>query len=218
MSKAERIFIVDDEPDIVSLYSDILRIDYDVYGFTDPKDLLAFLKGVDYEPDCIISDFNMPSMNGIQLTKTLRGENCHTPVLLMSAHLDKDLSITACNAGVFAILEKPFNIESMKSLLLNAIELHVTYTKNREFKATAEHFVASCALLMKNYRDRAEDAERLLRGVGLLPKNKDGTLHPALGVEKLEEFVLQLQKQLSELHEREDKKNPDSKSVDKKAA
>ena len=89
----ERILFVDDEAPIRRLVSDFLR--GEGYEVTTADDGLAALAAVmEDRPDLVISDVNVPGINGLELTRRLRAHHttARIPILMLSAHADpKDL-------------------------------------------------------------------------------------------------------------------------------
>lgn len=73
--------------------------------------------------DLIITDLNMPVMNGMELTKTVResGKYCRLPILLLTTEINKEKIQTAFDAGITALISKPYDssefITKVKRLL-----------------------------------------------------------------------------------------------------
>ncbi len=73
----------------------------------------------------IITDLNMPFMDGIELTKTLRADSAcsHIPVLMVTTEKDADEKRRACEAGVNGFMMKPVSAEdvvkNVRSLMKN---------------------------------------------------------------------------------------------------
>jgi two-component system chemotaxis response regulator CheY len=67
--------------------------------------------------DFVISDWNMPKMEGLDLLKAIRadGRIAKTPVLLVTAESKKEKIIEAAQAGVNDYVVKPFNAEILKA-------------------------------------------------------------------------------------------------------
>jgi two-component system chemotaxis response regulator CheY len=65
----------------------------------------------------VVSDWNMPVMDGLQLLTTVRGDPDlkGTPFLMVTAEAEKEKIITAVKAGVNNYIVKPFTAETMKS-------------------------------------------------------------------------------------------------------
>lgn len=69
--------------------------------------------------DFIISDWNMPGMQGIEFLKAVRGDASlkHLPFLMVTAEADQKNIIEAAQAGVTDYIVKPFNALTLKSKL-----------------------------------------------------------------------------------------------------
>ncbi len=69
--------------------------------------------------DVILTDWNMPNMNGLELVKKVRSEWAHlkTPIIMITTEGGKGEVITALKAGVNNYIVKPFNAEVLKEKL-----------------------------------------------------------------------------------------------------
>ena len=104
-----RILIVDDEPTIRSTIATMLRMEnYEVTTASDGREALDSV--LVHGPDLIITDYNMPRMNGQQLLDAVRDIPCTAtvPVLMLSGNT----AVRPCPAGdahtPTAYLIKPF--------------------------------------------------------------------------------------------------------------
>lgn len=61
--------------------------------------------------DCVITDVNMPNMNGLELIRAIRksGKNRFLPVIIISTETDRDVLLEGKTAGATAWIYKPFN-------------------------------------------------------------------------------------------------------------
>jgi FixJ family two-component response regulator len=75
----------------------------------------------DAGPACIVSDFRLPGMSGLELLSELRARGHSTPFILVTAHDTQQLRADARRRGANACLSKPFN----GSDLMAAIEAAV---------------------------------------------------------------------------------------------
>jgi len=114
------VFVVDDEPEIVEILSDLVgSLGYRVTGFTDPKSMIeAFRLGT---PDLVLTDHKMPGTTGLELLGILRKINPDVPVVMISGYLDRQDLIQAISAGVFAVIEKPFDSDRVLQVCKNAV-------------------------------------------------------------------------------------------------
>jgi len=74
--------------------------------------------------DLLVSDWNMPKMQGIELLKAVRAnaELAHLPVLLVTAEAKKEQIVEAARAGVNGYIVKPFTAKTLKEKLEKIFE------------------------------------------------------------------------------------------------
>lgn len=139
----KRIFIVDDEPKIGDLFVTVLRRDgLDARAFLNPIGLLEQIdKGI--VPDVILADLMMPNMNGIELLEALKLRSLTIPVIIMTAHSSVQTAVEAMRLGAFHYLQKPVNLEEMRTLLEKALDLYDAKRELESIKQTvrAEHSI-----------------------------------------------------------------------------
>jgi FixJ family two-component response regulator/HPt (histidine-containing phosphotransfer) domain-containing protein len=115
---APLVFIIDDEPDIVDILSDMLSsATYEIKGYTKAMDAINAIEKL--KPQCVFTDMNMPEMTGFEVLKKVHAKDPDIPVIFVSAHLTKQLLIDALGFGVFGAIEKPFN----ESQILNICKI-----------------------------------------------------------------------------------------------
>jgi len=72
-------------------------------------------------PDIIISDINMPNLDGLSMIKRIRENDSETDIIIMSAHSEKDKLLTAIELGLVTYLIKPINSQKLKDVLLGIV-------------------------------------------------------------------------------------------------
>jgi len=114
------ISVVEDEHDIMSLFSDALSEigDASVYGFIDSTLALEHFKLHQLDYSLIISDYRMPTMDGIELLKKVKAINSSVKTILISA-FDIDGKLFEECKCVDKILQKPITIPE----LINEVEV-----------------------------------------------------------------------------------------------
>lgn len=113
-----KILIVDDTRTIRDLLRlELIKAGYEVEQAGDGCEALAVLQ--DYAPQLIITDFNMPKMNGIELVKTLRGmsETRYLPILMLTTENSLEKRNMGKEAGVTGWLVKPFDKEILFDMI-----------------------------------------------------------------------------------------------------
>ena len=111
MTESNRVVIVDDNEDIVSVFSDILEIGgFNVVGVGyNGKDAVSLY--TKYKPDFIFLDVMMPIMNGIQALKEIKEKNPKANVIIVTADNGTDVIQELERLNATAIIIKPFKIE-----------------------------------------------------------------------------------------------------------
>jgi FixJ family two-component response regulator len=77
-----------------------------------------------YRPEwrgCVLTDLQMPTMNGLDLQRALLDRGISLPVVVLTAHGDVQTTRLAMKSGAFDFLEKPVNDEVLIDVLNNAI-------------------------------------------------------------------------------------------------
>lgn len=102
-----RVLLVDDEQDLVELGQLFLEREEDdmtVLVETTPKDALERL--ADERVDCVVSDYDMPSRNGLELLEGVRAEHPDLPFILFTGKGSEEIAADAVAAGVTDYLQK----------------------------------------------------------------------------------------------------------------
>ena len=121
----KRVFVVDDEPKIGDLFSNVLERDgYSVETFMNPLDMLDRLGDETQRPDVILADMMLPDLSGVELLEVLDDRGVSVPVIIMTAHSSVQTAVEAMQHGAFHYLQKPVNLEEMRALLKKALEMH----------------------------------------------------------------------------------------------
>ena len=125
VEKDERgvVYIVDDEPEIVKLLSMMVEdAGLKALGFTSALDALAVLG--EERPDCILSDINMPQLNGLQFLEKIDEVNPDIPLIFISAYITKEAMMEGLGYGAYGFVEKPFDEKHVINLTRNAVKKH----------------------------------------------------------------------------------------------
>jgi two-component system OmpR family response regulator len=111
MAKAN-ILVVDDEAGVRDILADALRMQQ--YAVATAADGHAALREI-YEGDfdLIISDVNMPKVNGFELLERMRAAGNETPVILLTARGDRADVAVGFRAGADDYVTKPFGLEEL---------------------------------------------------------------------------------------------------------
>lgn len=110
MSAIPTICVVDDDEAMrVSLENLLRSCGYAVRTFDSA---LAFLAS-GLRPACIVSDLQMPGMNGVELKRTLIASGLDVPVIIVTAFPEDRIRTQAEEAGVLCFFQKPFKADDL---------------------------------------------------------------------------------------------------------
>ena len=116
-----RVLVIDDDREMrVSLSHLLESAGYDVDVVNGGQEGLNVIQS--NPPDVIISDVRMPEMDGLTFQRKAR-EISRVPVILISAHGDIPMAVTALQDGAYSFVEKPFNPRRLLGILKNAIRM-----------------------------------------------------------------------------------------------
>lgn len=108
----EKVLIVDDEEEILSLISDTLF--YEGYNIITAKNSNEALKKLKYNPDIILLDVMMPGKDGFQFCNEIR-DSVSCPIIFITAKSDDCDLIKGLAIGGDDYIIKPFSIKALKA-------------------------------------------------------------------------------------------------------
>ncbi len=116
-----RILIVDDSSTMRRIIGNVVQqLGFAKEDFDEAEDGVKAWKMLnESQYDVILTDWNMPNMNGLELVKKVRSEGQHqkTPIIMITTEGGKGEVITALKAGVNNYIVKPFNADILKEKL-----------------------------------------------------------------------------------------------------
>ncbi len=146
-----RALYVDDEPDLLKLGKIFLERlgDFQVATVTSAQEAIRYLD--QFIPDVIISDYQMPGMDGLSFLKTLKEGGNKTPFILFTGRGREEIVIKALNYGADFYLQKGGEPQAQFAELANHIRQTVARkraeeelrTQNYELHAAYEEIAAS---------------------------------------------------------------------------
>ncbi|MGG7095848.1 sigma-54 dependent transcriptional regulator [Shewanella indica] len=138
MSEQEyTVLILDDEPHIGTVLSQLFELEgISAKASTQPKEILRHLSrdwmGV------VITDVNMPGMDGISVMQQIKQLDADLPVILITGFGDIAMAVSAVKQGAYDFLEKPFNNEHILDVVKRALDKRSLTLENRKLKQELE--------------------------------------------------------------------------------
>lgn len=107
MNQKSKVLIVDDEAEVGEILGVLLEEQFDCEVFTDAKRALEAIRKTDFP--LIITDLEMPQINGVRFVKEVREVNKTSSILISTGHDSGHPKVQeALKAGANGILTKPF--------------------------------------------------------------------------------------------------------------
>lgn len=115
-STSKNILIVDDNPNMSMLLSDILEIfEYQGEHAQDGEEALTKLKTEDFA--MVFTDLRMPKMDGIDLLKAIKSEHPEMPVVVITGYSLGETQNILLTQKADGLLNKPFKVNDIQTLL-----------------------------------------------------------------------------------------------------
>jgi len=117
-----RILLIDDDDAVRGLLETVLASGgHDVTSANDGHQAIKSFRAT--PADLVVTDLNMPLLDGIEVITTIKREFPDTPIIAMSGESTKSpQALAARKLGTVAVLEKPFSILEFLGVVGNALE------------------------------------------------------------------------------------------------
>ncbi len=128
MTLKPRVLIVDDESDLLDVISDqVQAMGYETLTASDGIDAFEIIERMfpQGQIDLVVSDINMPKMDGIALLRKVREAGWELPFIFVTGKADKDKVIAALKLGAMNFLEKPFANDALSLLVREGAEFGI---------------------------------------------------------------------------------------------
>jgi CheY-like chemotaxis protein len=121
----KKVLIVDDEEILTWIISKTLSKDrkkYEVMVANDGNRATEIMANTSV--DLVITDIRMPGISGLDLLEHIREHYPQTKVIIMTAYGNPEVQREATDRGCLHYLEKPFKIEELRNLILDAVKVN----------------------------------------------------------------------------------------------
>jgi len=129
MNKSGPIIVIEDDQDDQDILSDVFKkieCPNKIFFFTDGNEALEFLNRTEIQPFMILSDINMPKINGFELrNKVFADKQLMTkciPYLFFTTSSNKDAVLDAYALSVQGFFIKPTSINTLESMVRKIVD------------------------------------------------------------------------------------------------
>jgi len=153
-----RVLVVDDDPSMRRVCARLLGNEgWAVVAAEHGRAAIDAMRGGGEQFDCVLSDVNMPELDGFELIGEIRRHDDDLPILLMTGDPSLDGAVRAIETGAVSYIAKPFDQETLASAVARAARRHGVARMRRRAESFAREMLGE--------GDRAELEARLERAL-----------------------------------------------------
>lgn len=186
---SNRIIIIDDDELVCrTLQRVLLKFEYQVEYCLDGE--IAVEKVKDFEPDLILLDIYLTTVNGLDLLQEFQKQFFNIPVIMITGYSDVNIAVKAMKLGAYDFLLKPVDIDQLKLIVEKAFS-------NINLKAEVDKLTAIVKddILTKDFFGKSSKIKKIVSSVEKLAKSLDTTIlidgESGTGKEMIARFIHQ---------------------------
>ena len=136
------VFVVDDDISVRESLELLIRCEgWQPETFSSGQEFLTRPRAL--VPSCMVLDFSLPGLNGLELQKRVAVERTAMPVIFISGYGDVPMTVQAMKAGAVEFLTKPFSEEALLSAIRAALERsRVALSREAEIRSLRDRYAS----------------------------------------------------------------------------
>jgi response regulator RpfG family c-di-GMP phosphodiesterase len=171
-----RVLIVDDEPEITEILSDLLSDDHDCSTANSAE--AALMRLTEDEFQLVISDITMPGMSGLEMLPRAKSLSPNSVVVMISGMQTVESAIGALRLGAFDYLMKPFDLRQVEAVVKRALEHNELIVAKQRYENHLEELVDQRTAELDQALNSLEDAYRhTLKALTAALETRDSETH-----------------------------------------
>ena len=171
-----RILLVDDQPDITEVLSDLLSAEYECSAAGCAEEALARLAAEEFQ--LVISDITMPGMSGLEMLPRVKQLAPETVVVMISGMQTVESAIGALRLGAFDYLMKPFDLRQVEAVVKRALEHQELIVAKQRYENHLEELVEQRTTELDQALNSLEEAYRAtLKALTTALETRDSETH-----------------------------------------
>jgi putative nucleotidyltransferase with HDIG domain len=170
------MLIVDDEPEITSILSDLFSDQHDCTTAGSAEEALAKFASRDFE--LVVSDITMPGMSGLEMIPHVKSMRPNTVVVMISGMQTVESAIEALRLGAFDYVMKPFDLRQVEAVVKRALDHQELIVAKQRYEDHLQELVEQRTAELDQALNSLEDAYRsTLRALTAALETRDLETH-----------------------------------------
>lgn len=115
------VYVVDDDPQACDSVCALARsMGVAAKIFPSAESFLDFYQG---QPGCLVTDYRMKGINGLELQESLLSEGSELPLIIVTAYARTSLTVKAIKNGAITLLDKPYDDDNLWQAISTALDV-----------------------------------------------------------------------------------------------
>ena len=136
------VFVVDDDISVRESLELLIRCEgWQPETFSSGQEFLSRPRAL--VPSCLVLDFSLPGLNGLELQKRIAVERTDMPIIFITGYRDVPITVQAMKAGALEFLTKPFGEDALLSAIRAALERsRVALSREAEMRVLQDRYAS----------------------------------------------------------------------------
>ncbi len=136
-SEVPKILVIEDEDQVRQSYDDMFSFfGYDVESVPNGREGMSRITKKDY--DIVVTDLNMPEMNGIEVLKYIKKKKPYIEVIVITGYATLENAIEAMKVGAYDYFAKPVDIEHVRIVISKCVQQIQSRKENEELRSLTQ--------------------------------------------------------------------------------
>ena len=136
-SEVTNILVIEDEDQVRQSYEDMFSFfGYEVESVPNGREGMSRITKKDY--DIVVTDLNMPEMNGIEVLKYIKKKKPYIEVIVITGYATLENAIEAMKVGAYDYFAKPIDIEHVRIVLSKCVQQIQSRKENEELRSLTQ--------------------------------------------------------------------------------
>ena len=136
-SEVTNILVIEDEDQVRQSYEDMFSFfGYEVESVPNGREGMSRITKKDY--DIVVTDLNMPEMNGIEVLKYIKKKKPYIEVIVITGYATLENAIEAMKVGAYDYFAKPIDIEHVRIVISKCVQQIQSRKENEELRSLTQ--------------------------------------------------------------------------------